>query len=257
MSFRYPGEEKDLLRGVTLNLQPGTRMLVVGPNGGGKSTLVRLIIGELRPTSGSVVHHHHLSWAVFQQHHVNELPGHMAAVQYMQELYPSRLERELRGHLAAFGLVGRLATQQIGTLSGGQRVRLVLASVTLRRPQLLIMDEPSHHLDYQAVEALAEALQAYKGALLLVSHDQFLLEQVAHPGKRDAADGGGASGVGAATVAGGVAVALAPVPLWVVDKGRVTRWEDGVSAYVEAQRKRVVRRMVREGLIGSDDELIV
>lgn len=168
---------------------------------------------------GVVTRHPRASIALFQQQHVSALPLDETPAAYLVQQYPQLSELDARMHLGAFGIVGGLAKQSMGTLSGGQRARVVLASITLLRPQLLILDEPSNHLDYQSIEALAEAFKRFGGALVVVSHDQFLLESVVQ------CEGG---------------------QLWVVGGGTVVRWGGSVGEYIESELEAVRRAMRRE-----------
>lgn len=175
---------RPVLRGVTLRIDQGERLALVGPNGEGKSTLVKTITGELAPLAGTVAVHASAAVAYFQQSQVEELAAQRgSALAYMQARWPSAREQELRNHLGSFGL-GGVAAQPLATLSGGQAVRVALAALFFSRPHFVILDEPSNHLDLQGVDCLVAALQQYTGGVLLVSHDQFLVEQAVGEGGR-------------------------------------------------------------------------
>jgi len=169
-----------------LNLSMGERLVLLGPNGHGKSTLLRLLSGELLPTRGTVK----LlapNVGIFEQHAVARLGGvRETALEHLVQTrraagvsLPSATEDEelCRARLGSFGLGRSLATP-IALLSGGQRVALELALLSLRRPALLILDEPTAHLDLQAREGLAAALTGFEGAVLFVSHDVGFIDLV-------------------------------------------------------------------------------
>lgn len=217
VAFRYSEESPAVLQDVTCNLQRGSKVVVVGANGSGKSTLVKLMAGLVEPSAGAVVRHPHLSVALFQQHHVNELEPTLTAAEHLMQEFPDLKELEARKRLGAFGLIKSLATQPMGTLSGGQRSRVVLTACTMRHPQLLILDEPTNHLDYASIEALVAALHEFAGAVLVITHDQFLMTAIA-----EESEGG---------------------QMWTVGGGGVARWERGVAAYVDQELDRVRRRM--------------
>ncbi|KAJ7545438.1 hypothetical protein O6H91_09G119800 [Diphasiastrum complanatum] len=173
-SFSYPGGPT-LFRNLNFGIDLDSRLSMVGPNGIGKSTLLKLISGELEPTSGSVFRSAKIRMAVFSQHHVDGLDLSSTPLLYMMRCFPGIPEQKLRSHLGSFGLSGNLALQAMYTLSGGQKSRVAFAKITFNKPHILLLDEPSNHLDLDAVEALIQGLALFQGGVLMVSHDEHLI----------------------------------------------------------------------------------
>ncbi|KAG2441206.1 hypothetical protein HYH02_010050 [Chlamydomonas schloesseri] len=175
VDFGYPGGPL-LFKKLNFGLDLESRFAIVGPNGIGKSTLLNLISGKLQPTSGSITRNTRVRLATFSQHHVDGLDLAMTPLQIMARTFPDSKEPELRGHLSSFGVPATLAGQAMYTLSGGQKSRVAFAKMTFTKPHILLLDEPSNHLDIDAVNALIQGLATFKGGVLMVSHDQFLIE---------------------------------------------------------------------------------
>lgn len=173
-SFGYPGGPT-LFRNLNFGIDLDSRIAMVGPNGIGKSTILKLIAGELQPTSGTVFRSAKVRMAVFSQHHVDGLDLSSNPLLYMMRCYPGVPEQKLRAHLGSFGVTGNLALQQMYTLSGGQKSRVAFAKITFKKPHIILLDEPSNHLDLDAVEALIQGLVLYQGGVLMVSHDEHLI----------------------------------------------------------------------------------
>ncbi|GIL87925.1 hypothetical protein Vretifemale_15973 [Volvox reticuliferus] len=175
VSFGYPGGPK-LFKDLNFGLDLESRFAIVGPNGIGKSTLLNLISGKLQPTEGSITRNTRVRLATFSQHHVDGLDLALTPLQLLAKAFPDSKEPELRGHLSSFGVPATLAGQPMYTLSGGQKSRVAFAKMTFVKPHILLLDEPSNHLDIDAVNALIQGLATFKGGVLMVSHDQFLIE---------------------------------------------------------------------------------
>jgi len=176
-SFEYsPGNLifKDLNFGIDMD----SRIALVGPNGAGKSTLLKLLTGELSPTSGSIQRNRKLIIGRFTQHFVDTLNMDQHPIEYLNSKFPEYQPQELRGMLGRFGLTGQTHLQKISSLSGGQKSRVVFTEICMRHPHLLFLDEPTNHLDIESVDALAEALNEFKGGIILVSHDARLISEV-------------------------------------------------------------------------------
>ncbi|KAL6782230.1 GCN20 [Auxenochlorella protothecoides x Auxenochlorella symbiontica] len=175
VDFAYPGGPR-LFRDINFGIGLESRFAIVGPNGIGKSTMLGLISGTLEPTKGFIHRNSKLRLGIFSQHHVDGLDLALTPLQYLAKCYPGHKEQEYRSHLASFGMTAELAKQTMYTLSGGQKSRVSFAKLTWTKPHMLLLDEPSNHLDLDAVEALVQGLAAFKGAVLMVSHDQHLIE---------------------------------------------------------------------------------
>eukprot|EP00250_Pteridium_aquilinum_P019406 c24419_g1_i1 orf=140-2392(+) len=173
-SFGYPGGPL-LFKNLNFGIDLDSRLAMVGPNGIGKSTLLKLISGELEPSSGTVFRSAKVRMAVFNQHHVDGLDLSTTPLLYMMRCFPGVLEQKLRAHLGSFGITGNLALQPMYTLSGGQKSRVAFAKITFNKPHILLLDEPSNHLDLDAVEALIQGLVLFQGGVLMVSHDEHLI----------------------------------------------------------------------------------
>ncbi|HQY28617.1 MAG TPA: ATP-binding cassette domain-containing protein, partial [Burkholderiaceae bacterium] len=174
LSAGYPGHDP-VLRGVSLSVRRGARIGILGRNGAGKSTLVRTLVGELAPQSGKVQVSRAVRIGYFAQQGIDRLRADESALAHLQRLAPSEREQALRDYLGRFGFSGDAAVRPAGPMSGGEKARLSLALMLHDRPQLLVLDEPTNHLDAQARDALADALADFDGAVLLVSHDRYLL----------------------------------------------------------------------------------
>jgi len=175
VSFGYKNGPT-LFHNLNFGLDLESRFAIVGPNGIGKSTLLNLISGGLEPTSGHIQRNPKVRMATFSQHHVDGLDLALTPLQVMMKAYPLIKDHEARAQLGSFGINTELASQPMYTLSGGQKNRVALAKLTYTRPHMLLLDEPSNHLDIDAVNALIEGLAMFKGGVLMVSHDQFLIE---------------------------------------------------------------------------------
>lgn len=173
-SFGYPGGPL-LFRNLNFGIDLDSRVAMVGPNGIGKSTILKLIAGELQPSSGTVYRSAKVRIAVFSQHHVDGLDLSSNPLLYMMRCFPGVPEQKLRAHLGSFGITGNLALQPMYTLSGGQKSRVAFAKITFKKPHILLLDEPSNHLDLDAVEALIQGLVLFQGGVLMVSHDEHLI----------------------------------------------------------------------------------
>ena len=166
---------RPILERVNLNLSPGDRIGLLGANGAGKSTLVKVLAGELAPTAGRRETAQDLRIGYFAQHQLDQLRPDESPLRHLQRLDPKATEQALRDYLGGFGFDGDRALGPVAPLSGGEKARLVLALLIRQKPNLLLLDEPTNHLDLEMRHALAEALQEFEGAMILVSHDRHLL----------------------------------------------------------------------------------
>ncbi|KAF4344931.1 positive effector GCN20 [Fusarium beomiforme] len=213
VTFGY-SKDNILLRNVDLDVQLDSRIGIVGPNGAGKTTILKLLIGKLDPSSGLISQHPRLRIGFFAQHHVDALDLNDSAVGFMSKNYPGRTDEEYRRRLGAFGITGTTGLQKMGLLSGGQKSRVAFACLALTNPHILVLDEPSNHLDIEAMDALAEALNEFQGGVLMVSHDVTMLQTVC-------------------------------TSLWVCDGGTVEKFPGDVQAY----KKRIAAQANAAGVV--------
>ncbi len=170
--------ERRVLEQVKLTLHPGTRLGLLGPNGAGKSTLIKLLAGVLPPLSGRIETGQGLAIGYFAQHQLEQLRPDWSALRHLQQLGDRATEQQLRDFIGGFGFNGDRALEPVAPFSGGEKARLALALLVWQRPNLLLLDEPTDHLDLDMRHALTLALQDYQGALIVVSHDRHLLRTV-------------------------------------------------------------------------------
>ena len=171
--------ETPVLRRLNLRLDPDDRVALLGRNGNGKTTLARLLAGQLQPMEGEITASARTKVGYFTQYQVEELDGNDTPFQHMARLMPDAPPARVRAQLGRFGFVGDKALTEVRKLSGGERARLALALITRDAPHLLILDEPTNHLDVDAREALIQAINDYGGAVVVVSHDRHMLELTA------------------------------------------------------------------------------
>ncbi|MCX9589016.1 ABC transporter ATP-binding protein [Vibrio cholerae] len=164
-----------ILEKIRLNLVPGSRIGLLGRNGAGKSTLIKLLSGELKPQSGDCAYSQGVKIGYFAQHQLETLHPEETPLQHMMQIAPDKNELELRNYLGSFGFHGEKALEKVAPFSGGEKARLVLALIVWQKPNLLLLDEPTNHLDLDMRQALTLALQSYEGAMVIVSHDRYLL----------------------------------------------------------------------------------
>ena len=189
-----------VLTHLNLRIDQDDRIALLGRNGEGKSTLAKLLSDRLETLGGRKTSSNKLRVGFFAQHQVDELRIDETPLEHLLRERPAEGQAKLRARLASFGLGADQADTEVGRLSGGQKARLSLLLATLPAPHLLILDEPTNHLDIESREALVEALTAYSGAVILVSHDMHLLSLVADR-------------------------------LWLVKDGRVAPYPDDLEAY--------------------------
>jgi len=213
VTFSYQLDREPLLRNVDLDVQLDSRIGIVGPNGAGKTTALKLLIGALSPTTGIVSTNPRLRLAFFAQHHVDALDMNASAVGFMAATYPGKTDEDYRRHLGQFGITGMTGLQKMEFLSGGQKSRVAFACLSLQNPHILVLDEPSNHLDIEAMDALSDALKNFGGGVLLVSHDVFLISRVC-------------------------------TSLWVCDKGGIEHFDGTVDDY----KKRITAQADASGV---------
>ncbi len=164
-----------LFEQLNLTLLPGMRIGLLGFNGAGKSTLVKAFTGDLTPLAGERVSGEHLRIGYFAQHQLQALDLDATPALHLQRLSPKASDQEIRNFLGGFGFNGELALSKVRPFSGGEKARLALAIIAWQKPNLLLLDEPTNHLDLEMRHALTVALQAFEGAVVVVSHDRHLL----------------------------------------------------------------------------------
>jgi ATP-binding cassette, subfamily F, member 3 len=172
-------KDRPVLANLNIRLDPSDRIALLGRNGNGKTTLARLMAGQLQPMSGEVRAPAKLRVGYFTQYQVEELDPSGTPLQHMSRLMQDALPKVVRAQLGRFGFSGEMADREVATMSGGERARLALALVTRDAPHMLILDEPTNHLDVDSREALVHALNEYEGAVVIVSHDRHMLELTA------------------------------------------------------------------------------
>ncbi|CAE8666632.1 unnamed protein product [Polarella glacialis] len=213
VAFGYPGSTEPLFKGAEFTIDGKSRIVLVGENGNGKTTLVKLILGELQPTGGSIDRNRGAKISLVNQHHADQIDLSLTPLQYMMRNFPgdgtNQHELAVRSHLAACGIDALQQNVTAACLSGGQRSRVAMSAVSYERPHVLVMDEPTNNLDLGSVEALAESVKNFNGGVVLVSHDQYFVSQVANE-------------------------------VWIVDKGKVKRAES-----FEAYRKGILASIKR------------
>lgn len=171
-------EAPPLFNPINTGIYMDSRIGLVGANGTGKSTLIQMIRGRLKPTSGYIWKNDHLIVSYFSQHHVDNFKNiDMTPVEYFESKYTTS-KNPIRHFLARFGLRGDLPVRKISSLSGGQKTCLALADVAWTTPHLLLLDEPTNHLDMSGIESLIQGLKNFNGSIILISHNQYIIEAV-------------------------------------------------------------------------------
>jgi ATP-binding cassette subfamily F protein 3 len=171
--------ENPVLNRVTLRIDNDDRIALLGQNGNGKSTLVKLLAGRLAPFSGRVTRAEKLAVGYFAQHQLDELNEDGSVYSHVRKLLPDAPEAKVRGRAGRIGFSAAAADTPVKNLSGGEKARLLLGLATFFGPQLIILDEPTNHLDIDSRAALAEAINEFPGAVIMVSHDRYLLDACA------------------------------------------------------------------------------
>lgn len=216
VSFRYSEEGSMIYEDLEFGIDLDSRVALVGPNGAGKSTLLKLIDGSLEPTSGFVRKNSHLRIGRFHQHLNEILDLKTDSITFMQKCFPDIKDVEqMRKILGRYGLTGKSQTKPIGTLSDGQRCRIIFAYMAQKVPHMLLLDEPTNHLDIETIDSLADAIRNFEGGLVLVSHDFRLINQVAEE-------------------------------IWVCEHKTVTKWNGDIVAYKNHLKKNVMKQYKNE-----------
>ncbi|PMC17172.1 ABC transporter [Oligella urethralis] len=164
-----------ILKNVSMMIRAGARIGMLGVNGAGKSTFIKSLVGELEPLSGTIKTAKGVNIAYFAQQQLDMLDPQATPLLHMIRIAPNEREQSLRDYLGGFGFIGEQALAKVEPFSGGEKARLALALLVWKKPNLLLLDEPSNHLDVDMREALARALTQFEGSILLVSHDRHLL----------------------------------------------------------------------------------
>ncbi|KAI1730346.1 ABC transporter domain-containing protein [Ditylenchus destructor] len=176
VTFGY--DDKLLFKNVNFGIDMDSRIAIVGPNGVGKSTLLKLLYGRVEPISGEVRRHRQLKIGWFDQHSNEALNGEQSPVDYLSVKFQIDYQTA-RKNLGMVGLPGFAHTVKIKDLSGGQKSRVALSELSLGAPDILILDEPTNNLDIESIEALAEAIEEFDGGVLMVTHDERLIRATA------------------------------------------------------------------------------
>ena len=171
--------KQPVLNRVSLRIDNDDRIALLGANGNGKSTLVKLLANRLAPFSGTVTRADKLSIAYFAQHQLDELNEDGSAYSHVRKLMGDAPEAKVRGRAGTIGFSGKAADTPVRNLSGGEKARLLLGLATFSGPNMIILDEPTNHLDIDSRAALAEAINEFPGAVIMVSHDRYLIEACA------------------------------------------------------------------------------
>jgi len=208
--FGYTSDPKDeLYTDIDFGIDLDSRVALVGKNGAGKSTLVKLMVGTVQPTKGMVRRHHKLRTAWYHQHLTDTLDLDLSAIQFIRQCFPEEIEEDsVRRIIGRFGVTGKDQTVPMKILSDGVRSRVVIAWLAWQTPHLLLLDEPTNHLDLETIDALADAINAFEGGLVLVSHDFRLINQVAKE-------------------------------IWVCEDKGIHTWKGDIQSYKNELRKRV------------------
>ncbi len=193
-------EGEPVLRKVNLRLDQDDRIAILGPNGEGKSTLVKSVAGRIPALGGNIYKHKKLKIAYFAQHQIDELKPKQSAYDHVREILPEATEAQTRSACAQLGFGPDKADTLVEKLSGGEKARLLLGLITYHGAHMLILDEPTNHLDIQSREALSEALNDFEGAVLLITHDAHLAASIADR-------------------------------LWLVNKGKAERYDGDLEDY--------------------------
>lgn len=209
VSFSYSGKPENFLyRNLEFGIHMDSRIALVGPNGVGKSTLLKMMIGELDATVGRVSRHAGLKIGRYHQHSVDQLDLDVSPLDYMRNRFV-HLDVNIeiwRKRLGSFGLTGKQQTNPIRLLSDGQRARVCFAEMATLNPNMLLLDEPTNSLDIECIDSLADALKAFDGGVILVSHDFRLIDQVADE-------------------------------IWVCENQTIKKWDADIREYKEHLRK--------------------
>ena len=197
-SFGY--RDESILSEININIDMDTRMAILGRNGCGKTTLLKIFEEELFLKTGQLYKHRRLRLATFTQHHIDQLNLSLSPLEQLAEMYPNTPSEAIRAHLGSFGITGNLALRPICFLSGGQKSRVAFSAVAFKQPHVLLLDEPTNHLDIDAVNALILAIEVFSGGVVIVSHDQYFVSSVCKE-------------------------------LWVIKKGRVRKFKGDFKEY--------------------------
>jgi ATP-binding cassette, subfamily F, member 1 len=216
--FRYSPKHPVIFDNIDFGIDMDSRICIVGPNGAGKTTLLKLLTGEIQASTGEVRRNPRLRMGIYNQHFVDRLPMGKTPVEYLQSQFNDLDYQSCRNRLGKYGLEGHAHEVVMRDLSGGQKARVVFVDLSLQMPHILLLDEPTNNLDIETIDALCDAINEFNGGIVVVTHDQRLIEEC-------------------------------DCTLWVVEKLGVTPWEAGFEDYKASILRQLEEEVEREASV--------